>query len=322
MRITQLSPLLILVLATLPGLTACSQGKEPAETYEVARQGVYSATFSADGDSLMVGSIHHGGSLWQMPPPERVYDWNHKADGVSNLTHSAFSADGRYVATTDNRTIVLWQRDTGEAVWFWNAPGDIEDIELTTDGRYALLAMRDFTATLFDIQNGGIRHRLAHDGIVYDVSIDHDGMLAASGSDDLNARLWNLENGELLHTIHHNNQVKTVQLSADGRLLFTSALNESGKIWDTASGQLLKEIPAKSGHFSAAKFSATDTRLLTGSSSGQITLWNVSTGEVIDQWRAKPRDAWVSTHVLIEDVSFASSEWRAAGTNGLLYFLR
>ena len=319
---TGLSRLLLLALASVTGLIACSSGKEPAETHEVATQGVYSATFSNDGNSLLVGSIHHGGSLWTMSPLERLYDWNHSAEGFSNLTHGAFSADGRFVATTDNRTIVLWQRDSGEAIWFWNAPGDIEDIELTSDGSLALLGMRDFTATLFDIKNGGIRQRLAHDGIVYDVSVSYDGMLAATGSDDLNARLWNLQNGELLQTFRHGNQVKTAQLSDDGRLLFTSALNENGKIWDTASGTLLIEIPGSRGHFSAAKFSANDGQLLTGNSAGQITLWNVSTGKAIHEWKAKARDAWVSSNVLIEDVAFASSEWRAAGTNGLIYFLR
>jgi len=322
MTILASARLLLITFISTFFITACGSGKEPDEIHEVAVQGVYSARFSADGSELLVGSIHHGGSLWTLSPLSRIYDWNHKADGYSNITNGAFSPDGNFVATTDNRTIVLWQRSSGEAIWFWNAPGNIEDIELTANARYALLGMSDFTATLFDIKNGGIRLRLAHDGIVYDTSISDNGMLAATGSDDLNARLWNLENGELLKTLKHNNQVKTVQLSADGRLLFTSALNESGKIWDTASGRLLAEIPANRGHYSAARFSANNAQLLTGNTSGMVALWKVSSGEAIKQWHVTPRDAWVSSNVLIEDVTFSTSDWRAAGTNGLLYILR
>ena len=314
--------LLIMLLPAMLLLSGCDKGKTPAEVHEVARQGAYSMTLSADGKAILVGSIHHGGSLWTVTPPERIYDWNHTAGIYSNITSAAFSPDGQFVATTDNRTIVLWQRDTGEAVWYWNAPGDIEDISLTSNGDYALLGMRDYTATLFDIKNGGIRQRLAHDGIVYDTSISDDGLLAATASDDLNARLWNLGNGKLLHTLKHENQVRTAQLSADGRLLFTSALNDNGRIWDTASGRLLKEIDKTRGHYSAARFSADGSQLLTGNSSGQIELWNVSSGKRIQIWRATPRDTWVSNNVLVEDVAFSGQGWIAAGANGLLYILR
>jgi len=319
---TRLSTLILALIPALFLLSGCDNGKQPADVREFARQGVYSMTFSPDGADLMVGSIHHGGSLWTTQPPERIYDWNHVAENYSNIVSSAFSPDGDYVATTDNRTIVLWQRNSGESVWYWNAPGDIMDIALTPDGNYALLGMRDFTATLFDIKNGGIRQRFAHDGIVYDVSLSDDGLLAATASDDLNARIWNMENGELLQTLKHNNQVKTAQLSKDGRMLFTSALNETGKIWDVASGKLMKEIPPTRGHYSAAKFSDNDAQLLTGNSSGKIELWNVSSAERLQFWRASPRDTWVSNNVLVEDVAFLSNGWAAAGTNGLFYMLR
>lgn len=320
LRVRHLSSALLLSLTLL--LSACDGGKAPADIREVARQGAYSMNFSASGDELLVGSLHHGGSLWSTSPAERLIDWNHKAEGYSNITNGAFSPEGNFVATTDNRTIVLWAHDSGEAVWFWNSPGDIADIALTSNGGYALLAMNDYTATLFDIKNGGIRLRLAHDGTVYDVSISDNSLLAASASDDLHARVWNLENGKLLQQLKHNNQVKTAQLSADGRLLFTSALNESGKIWDVASGRLLQQIGRTRGHYSAARFSANNSQLLTGNSSGQIELWDTASGERSRIWRASPRDTWVSNNVLVEDVAFHNGKWLAAGSNGLLYFLR
>jgi len=303
-------------------LSACDDAKAPAKIEEVAKQGAYSIRFSPDGTRAMVGSLHHGGNLWSLTPPERHYDWNHQSEGYSNILNSAFSPDGNFVATADNRTIVLWQQDSGEAVWFWNAPGDIEDIALTANGNLALLAMQDYTATLFDIKNGGIRQRLAHDGIVYDVSVSADGVLAASGSDDSSARVWNLDTGKSLHTLKHNNQVRTAQLSADGRLLFTSAFSESGKIWDARSGQLLSEIATVRGHYSAARFVDNGRQLITGSSSGRIELWNVSDGSRQQVWRAAPRDTWVSNNVLVEDVARNGSQWLAAGSNGLVYFLR
>lgn len=303
-------------------LSACDDAKAPQKIEEVAVQGAYSIRFSDDGGNAMVGSLHHGGSLWSVSPLERRYDWNHQAEGYSNILASAFSPDGNYIATADNRTIVLWQKDTGEAVWFWNAPGDIEDIALTTNGDLALLAMQDYTATLFDIKNGGIRQRLPHDGIVYDVSIAQDGVIAASASDDSSAKIWNLQSGKLLKTLAHKNQVRTVQLSANGRLLFTSELGGSGKIWDVSSGKMLKEITSIRGHYSAARFVSSASQLITGSSSGKIELWDVKSGQRKNVWRAEPRDTWVSNNVQVEDVARSGRGWIAAGSNGLLYHLK
>lgn len=302
-------------------LIACDDAKSPQKIEEVAVQGAYSISFSDDGNDLMVGSLHHGGSLWTSAPLERRYDWNHQSEGPSNILASAFSPEGQFVATADNRTIVLWQRETGEAVWFWNAPGDIEDIALTPKGNMALLGMQDYTATLFDIKNGGIRQRLSHDGIVYDVSISSNGLIAASASDDSTAKIWSLESGKLLQTLEHDNQVRTAQLSADGRRLFTSAFSESGKIWDVSSGKLLKEIAQLRGHYSAARFINKGAQLLTGNSSGKIELWDSASGKRLKVWRATPRDTWVSNNVQVEDVAKSGSNWLAAGANGRLYVL-
>ncbi|WP_221793450.1 WD40 repeat domain-containing protein [Oceanobacter mangrovi] len=322
MRLATLSKLSSLTISSLL-LTAClGSADQPVASTEVARQGVYSATFSQNGQWLMVGSIHHGGSLWSLWPAERHFDWSHSADGDTSIMASAFSADQRYVATADNRTIVLWQRQTGEAASFWNAPGDILDLALTGTGRYAVLAMQDYTATIFDIQNGGIYHRLQHDGSVYDVSIDGADKLVASGSDDLTARVWSLETGKELLRLQHGNQVRTVELSRDGRTLFSSAMREPGKFWDPLSGKQLASIAKPSGHYSSARFDYDGKLLLTGSSDGYVALWQVSDGSLLRQWQLNSDFSWNKMRVLVEDVAFASDGYYAVDTNGKLYQLK
>ncbi|ASP37797.1 hypothetical protein CHH28_03515 [Bacterioplanes sanyensis] len=313
---------LALSLFLMLALSGCEQGNAPTSSAEVARQGAYSIRLSHDGNHAMVGSLHHGGSLWTLQPFERRYDWNHQSEGFSNLVSSAFAPDDNFVATTDLRTIVLWQVDSGEAVWFWNAPGDIEDIALGPNGDFALLAMQDYTATLFDIKNGGILRRLAHDGVVYDVSLNHEGILAATASDDLSARVWDLQSGEILHQFQHDNQVRTAELSADGRVLFSSALSSPGRLWDVGSGRLLHELGNTRGHFSAASFDRNGRQLLTGTTSGVISLWDVNSGEMLKQWHAEQRDGWINRSVLIEDVAFTNSGYQAAGANGLIFTLQ
>ncbi|WP_028292176.1 WD40 repeat domain-containing protein [Oceanobacter kriegii] len=311
---------LILAIAALSG--CMPQGESPQDQREVARQGLYSARFSHDGSWLFVGSLHHGGSLWSSWPPERHFDWNHAEGAQTEILASAFSNDKRFVATASNRTIVLWIRQTGEAFSFWNAPGDILDIALTGTGRYAALAMQDYSATIFDIQNGGIYHRLQHQGTVFDVSIDGSDRLIASGSDDLTARVWQLESGKELLRLQHGNQVRTVELSRDGRWLFTSAMREPGVIWDSSSGRKLVEIAKPAGHYSAVKFSHDGRYLLTGSSDGLVAVWKTSDGSLVKQWKLGSTFSWNQPRVLVEDVAFAGSYYYAVTTDGQLFRMK
>lgn len=303
-------------------LSACDTGKKPEAFDDLTSQGAYSLCLNNDATNAFAGSIHHGGSFWRLQPFDRLYNWNHQADKNSNIVSCDFSPEGDFVATTDNRTIALWETKTGEAIWLWNAPGDIHDISLSPNGQYALLAMADYTATLFDIKNGGIKRTLRHDGVVYDVSIDNQGKLAASASDDLTARIWDLETGKELQRLKHNNQVRSAEISHSGRFVFTSAIGSAGRLWDSQSGRLIQEFPINSGFYSSIRFSEDDSVLLTGTSAGKIQLWQSETAKLQQTWQAVPRNKWVSNNVMIEDVAFARSGYSASGSNGRIFHLK
>jgi WD40 repeat protein len=303
-------------------LTACDTGKQPERFDELARQGVHSLCLNQDGSFAFTGSIHHGGSLWRLQPFDRLYNWSHQTGQNSSIISCDFSPEGNFVATTDNRTIALWNSTTGEAIWLWNAPGDIHDISLSNNGQYALLAMADYTATLFDIKNGGIKSTLRHEGIVYDVSIDQQGLFAASASDDSSVRIWNLNDGKQIQRLEHQNKVRSAEISADGRLVFTSALGESGHLWDTKTGEIISDFPINSGFYSSVRFSKDSSQLLTGSSAGKIQLWQVQTAKLEKTWQAIPRNKWINNNVLIEDVSFAKQGYIAGGSNGRVFYLK
>lgn len=302
-------------------LTACDSAKKPQRFDELANQGVHSLCLNHDASYAFSGSIHHGGSLWRLQPFDRLYNWNHQGGKNSSIISCDFSPEGDFVATTDNRSIALWNSKTGEAIWLWNAPGDIHDISLSPNGQYALLAMADYTATLFDIKNGGIKRTLRHDGTVTDVSIDQQGTLAASASDDSSARIWDLNSGKQLHLLNHDNQVRSAEISPDGRFVFTSALGDPGRLWNSKTGKVINEFPINSGFYSSVRFNKNGSKILTGSSSGKIQLWQSKTAKLEQTWQATPRNEWVSSSVFIEDVAFAKKGYVASGSNGRVFYL-
>lgn len=310
---------LTLILCSLI-LTACERGSSPVNQWEFSKQGAYSASLSRSGQYMTIGSIHHGGSLWQFSQHERVYDWNHKEGESSNILSSAFSPNESHVVTADHRTLVIWNAKTGAPGWFWNAPGDINAMKLTRDGQFALLGMDDYTAAFFDIQNGGVKQTLNHQGVVEAVALSDDGQLALTGSDDQSAKIWDLQTGKLLQTLPHENQVKMVSLSHDGSMAFTSALRGRATIWDTRSGKVISEIPRIRGNYRSARFSDDGKELLTGSSVGYIQVWDIRTGKEKSTGFATPRNRWISNNVSILDVAFGKgNKLYAIASNGLGY---
>lgn len=319
-------PTLRLLLVVLTALTtsACfPTGKAPEQTIEVARQAIYSGQFSQDGQWLLVGSYYHGGNLWSTSPVNRHFDWNHQTDGTTGIIGSAFSADGRYAATNDNRTIVLWDMKSGEAKGFWTAPGVIESMQLTSDGRYAMLGLEDNSATLFDIQNGGIRARYPHSDIVYSVAMSRDALQLVTGCADGLVQVWKSGQTDPLIKVQQDNPVRTVAMTRDGRLIFASALGKPGRIMEAGSGRVIAELPPLRGYYTAARFSDNGDQLLTGSSSGQVQLWETNSGTVVAEWYSKGFSLFANTRTQVEDVAFARDGGVLAITsNGQLHFMK
>ncbi|EAT11235.1 hypothetical protein HF888_15955 [Bermanella marisrubri] len=308
-------------LIALSFLSACTSGIDPDEKWDTAKQGVFSAALQANGDHALIGSIHHGGSYWQLQPLERLYNWNHEAEQQSNIIASAISDNGKYAATAELRRIVLWNTQDGEAFWMWQAPADIEDMDLDNDGRLALLGLRSYEAALFDIQNGGVQRRLSHEGIVQTVDMTPDRRFAITGGDDSLVRVWDLTSGNMLHEWRLLNQIKVVSISDDGRLAFASSHRDESHIWDLSNGKSLAKLDIGAGVFLAARFASDNGLLVTGASSGQVHLWQPEDGSLLQTWKLTVNNPWVTKNTQVEDVSFHSKGIRAIGANGSVYHM-
>jgi len=302
-------------------LQACSNAEAPSKQWEMASQGVYSACLSYQGDHVLVGSIHHGGSYWQVSPLERLYDWNHKADSRTGILSCAISQNNQFASTAEHRKIVLWNTKTGEAFWLWEAPANIQAMKLTGNGSHALLGMDNYEAALFDIQNGGVKFRLPHEGVVQSVDVNSDAQWGITGGDDSLVKVWDLRTGKAIFSWQLRNQIKVVAISADGKLAFAASHRDDSIIWNLSNGQELIRLPHKNGYYVSARFNETGTELLTGNSNGIVTLWQVETGQVIKSWRLSPKTGWVNKNTQVLDVTFALTGYRAIGANGVTYAL-
>lgn len=323
MTLRTLSPIVALFLLSL---TACSPTDDPSASWEIAAQGLYAGAISDNGELVVIGSLNHGASLWRTLDHERIFNWSHTAGEYADLVAADFSPDSSHAVTTDPRTLVLWNTETGAALNYWATPGAVLDVALMNDNRHVLMGLDNHSALLFDAASGSYEFTLLHEGAVGAVAIDASGETAVTGSDDYTAKLWSLNSGELLQTFQHNNPVRAVAVSPNGTYTFTAAQSDLVAIWHNDTGQRLQVIHEKGRHgIVTAKFSADERLLAVGDTNRKVTLYDVTTGQKLQTWDAGTRHAMRATGAAILEIGFAeqtSSLYALAGDGRLLQLRR
>ena len=314
------------ILAML--LSGCDSANKPAAWHQYATLGTYSADISSDGRYAVIGSQEEGGSLWDIQKNARLFDWNHKAGERSIIAESGFSPEAKFAVTANQQDLVLWHTDTGQAEWFWSSPGEILDLDIAPEGNYALLGLGNHEAVYFDIKNGGVRQTLRHEGRVRSVSLSQDTLTAVTGSDDYKTTLWDMRSGKQLQQITLNNIIDVVALAPNTHVAFSASNLDQAILWDTRTGEVIHTLSGSDGFFPkrvsfvAARFSANNEQLLTGTASGLIQLWDVSSGSELKRWRAHKKDPYGPTSTSIYAVGFGNGEYYAAGSNGIMNILK
>ena len=303
------------LLVVLLLLGACERAAKPATSFEVAAQGLYTGALSNSGDLALIGSLHHGASLWRTAEQERLFNWAHADGEYVDLVAADFSPDGSVAVTTDPRTLVLWDTATGNASNYWATPGSVLDVAILNDNRHLLIGLDDHSALLFDAASGAYENTFLHEGEVGSVAVSEDSTLALTGSDDHTAVLWRLNTGEAAYTLRHGNPVRAVALSPAGTYSFTAAQGDLVAIWDNATGEMRHELHNELNHGArAAAFSADERYLAVGYANRQIALFDVATGTRLKTWDPGTRHTMRPTGAAILRVAFAREP-------GLLYAL-
>lgn len=298
-------------------LGACSDSS-PSNSSELAAQGIYTGSLSADGRYALIGSLNHGASLWRTDH-ERLYNWSHEAGEVTDLVAAGFAPDGSQAVTTDPRTLVVWDTASGAALAYWATPAPVMDVTLLPAGRGVLMGLKDHSAVLFDARSGDHLHTLLHQGVVGSVAADAQGRFALTGSDDTTARLWNVADGELIQSFQHDNPVRVVALSDSGERAFSAAQNRQVVIWDTATGLPLHILSERNNGITTARFSADEQLLLIGYINRRVELWNAQRGTLINGWDTKARKPMHAAGAAILAVGFRSnSQFFALAGDGRL----
>ncbi|TFK66201.1 WD40 repeat-like protein [Pluteus cervinus] len=197
------------------------------------------------------------------PEGRRIISWSHKtihvwdgetgveinalnghSDGVNSA--SLFPDGGRVVSGSDDKTLRIWDINTGEMI------GE------------PLTGHRDFISC---------------------VSVSPDGQHIASGSEDLDVRIWDAQTHGIIHVLQgHTHSITTVSFSADGQYIVSGSVDRTIRIWNVKTGKAVG-IPLR-GHFGGVRrhsvaFSSDGQRILSCADDGMICMWDAQIGAAI-----------------------------------------
>jgi class 3 adenylate cyclase/GTPase SAR1 family protein len=179
--------------------------------------------------------------------------------GHSNVVLSvSWSPDGKRIASASgDKTIRLWDGDTGEAITTLQGHrGSVNSVSWSPDGKRIASASGDKTIRLWDGDTGeSIATLQGHSDPVNSVSWSPDGKRIASASDDKTICLWDGDTGESIATLQgHSGSVNSVSWSPEGQWLLSSSSIET-LLWRIApdGAELAGELPGYLGAVFAPK---------------------------------------------------------------------
>ena len=275
-------------------------------TIESHSNWVAAIAFSSDDRTLVSGSKDHHIRLWDVETGGCTQVLSGHRDVVTSVAFSPAAAaavgmggEGEiFASSSDDRTIQLWQADTGEWVkTLREHEGWVQAIAFSPNGQQLVSGSSDHTVKLWDVRSGKCLHTLVgHHQRVKAVAFAPDGNTLASGSDDRTVKIWDVHTGSCLQTLKkHTNWVLSVVYSPDGTLLASGSSDRTIKLWHLKTGKCLRTIEAHTHRVRSVAFSPDGLTLASGSEDCQVKLWTVGTGECVQTLQGHRQIVWMVT---------------------------
>ena len=129
---------------------------------------------------------------------------------------------------------------------------------------------------------------LPHKEMITHFVFSLDSTKVFTSSPDRTVRSWNVLTGELIHSITHSAAIKSIECSPDGTKLLIAS-GTCANLWNILSGKFIYTL-THTHQIRRATFSPGGEQVLTRCFRGPVSLWNASTGKVIQMFPHSPND--------------------------------
>ncbi len=205
-----------------------------------------------------------------------------------------FTPDGRLISVggwpEGDRTLCVWDVAAGRELSRFTAPAQIQALELSANGRYALIGLNDGRIQYLDLEVQRVVQTLhGHQGNVSWLACTPDGKQAFSTAIDGTARLWDLRDGREVRRFQGLSKwVRAGAVSPDGSRLVIGYNHGMLQVWDVHTGQEIKRIERRHGWINWLAFAPNGLQVLIADR--EAALYDLDTGNPVRHFEGHADD--------------------------------
>lgn len=246
------------------------------------------AAFDPAGDVVLTASWDGTAKLHARADGRVVRTFD---DGAgSPIFAAAFSPDGNRIVTGSRTGAVrVWTVANGAGSTIGSHADAVFVIRFSPNGTRMLTGSRDGSAQLRAMPGGQLLATYAFAGAIRDAAFSPDNSRLAVAADDSIVRVWTLASAAAPIELHHMRGVQNVDFDRSGEYL-VSGVESAGltredtadagtaRLWALARPDTGIALVAGSGSVLVARFDPSGQRIITGTSTGKVRVWNTHGG--------------------------------------------
>ncbi|MGC9401248.1 WD40 repeat domain-containing protein [Vibrio genomosp. F10] len=308
----------ILFVFVILALNGCFFSSKNDQRWELEPQGTTSFALSRDARFALIYSKENQLVLWDLAENKQLAQLGQQDAQENSVSRIRISDNGRFAITASQINFAVWDLSWTQAQGLWSiSDGLIRDVDISSNGEQVLLGLSNGKAIYVNLVTGRRLEFLAHQEKINSVALSSNGRFALSGGNDYKAYLWDTESGLIIRTFEHEQRVIRVALQRDGDLAFSSDGGNQAIIWDLKTGNERSQLSSFSRQliFSTARFSDDGSKLVTGTPSSRVIVWDTTSGKKTDGFEVEPLKDTRPPRAVVYDAAFDNQQRIISGTS-------
>jgi len=275
------------IVSVLSDSAVCIWTPQTGERQRMSSQGhtgaVLAVSITSDGSVVASSSRDDTVRLWITQTGSAIgRPLNHRLP----TTALSFSGNGQRLAAGSTEPVVrIWTSSKGREppVSLLSCSESVSKIAFSLDGLFSVGATSRGSIFVWYVTTSQQLRTLSFPGgqNVHSIAFSPNNTRVIFGGDDMVSRVWDLRTWKMVFQLEgHTDSVRSVTYSPDGQFIATGSDDRSVRLWDAETGLPTALTYGHRGSVALVGF-ASDVTIVSGSSDGTISVWDLDAAHML-----------------------------------------